>query len=81
VDSVPVPGGAIEILATEALDPEAAARKRAAERDRLSQEIDRAQSKLSNEGFVAKAPAHVVQAEREKLERLRTELEALDVSA
>jgi valyl-tRNA synthetase len=81
VDSVPVPGGAIEILATEALDPEAAARKRAAERDRLSQEIERAQSKLSNEGFVAKAPAHVVQAEREKLERLRTELEALDVSA
>jgi valyl-tRNA synthetase len=81
VDSVPVPGGAIEILASEALDPEAAARKRAAERDRLSQEIDRAQSKLSNEGFVAKAPAHVVQAEREKLERLRTELEALDVSA
>jgi valyl-tRNA synthetase len=81
VDSIPVPGGAIEILSTEELDPEAAARKRAAERERLSQEIDRAQSKLSNEGFVAKAPPHVVQAERDKLERLRTELEALDVSA
>ena len=81
VESIPVPGGAIEILASDGLDPEAAARKRAAERDRLAQEIDRAQSKLSNEGFVAKAPAHVVQAERDKLERLRTELEALDVSA
>jgi valyl-tRNA synthetase len=81
VDSVPVPGGAIEILATEALDREAAARKRATERQRLSQEIDRAQNKLANEGFVAKAPTHVVQAERDKLERLRTELEALDVSA
>jgi len=81
VESIPVPGGAIEILASDGLDPEAAARKRAAERDRLAQEIDRAQSKLSNEGFVAKAPAHVVQAERDKLERLRAELEALDVSA
>jgi valyl-tRNA synthetase len=81
VESIPVPGGAIEILATDAVDPDAAARKRAAERDRLSQEIDRAQSKLSNQGFVAKAPAHVVQAERDKLERLRTELEALDVGA
>ncbi len=81
VDSVPVPGGAIEILANEALDPDAAARKRAAERDRLLKEIDRAQAKLSNQGFVAKAPAHVVQAERDKLERLRTELEALDVGA
>jgi valyl-tRNA synthetase len=81
VDSIPVPGGAIEILAGEALDPEAAARKRAAERDRLSEEIDRAQSKLSNQGFVAKAPERVVQAEREKLERLRTELEALDVAS
>ncbi len=81
IDSVPVPGGAVEILATEALDPDAASRKRAAERDRLSQEIERAQSKLSNEGFVAKAPEHVVQAERDKLERLRMELEALNVSA
>jgi valyl-tRNA synthetase len=81
VDSIPVPGGAIEILSTEALDPDAAARKRAAERDRLSREIDRAQSKLTNAGFVAKAPPHVVRAEREKLERLRMELEALDVSS
>jgi len=32
---------------------------------------------LANEGFVAKAPPDVVQAEREKLERLRSELESL----
>jgi valyl-tRNA synthetase len=81
VESIPVPGGAIEILASDAVDPDAAARKRAVDRDRLSQEIDRAESKLSNQGFVGKAPAHVVQAERDKLERLRTELESLDVGA
>ena len=41
------------------------------------QEIERAERKLANEGFVAKAPEHLVAAEREKLERLRRELEAV----
>ena len=40
-------------------------------------EIKRAEGKLANEGFVAKAPPQVVQAERDKLARLQAELEAL----
>jgi valyl-tRNA synthetase len=40
-------------------------------------EIRRAEGKLANEGFVAKAPPEVVAAEREKLDRLKAELEAL----
>ena len=75
--SVAVPGGAIEILPTAELDPGAAEDKRAARRAKLEAEIARAQAKLANEGFVAKAPAHVVQAEREKLARLQEELESL----
>ena len=75
--SVPVPGGLVEILANEHLDLEASARKREAERARLQAEIDRSDRKLANQGFVAKAPAAVVEAEREKLERLRVELDAL----
>ena len=39
-------------------------------RDKLRAEVKRAEGKLSNEGFVAKAPADVVDAEREKLDRL-----------
>ena len=48
-----------------------------AERDRLRGEIVRAEGKLANESFVAKAPPEVVEAEREKLERYRRELDAL----
>ena len=43
--------------------------------ERLAQEIERAERKLANEGFIAKAPPPVVQAERDKLDRLRAELE------
>ncbi|MEA2217638.1 MAG: Valyl tRNA synthetase tRNA binding arm, partial [Solirubrobacteraceae bacterium] len=38
-------------------------------------------SKLSNAGFVAKAPPPVVAAERDKLQRLREELAALPAAA
>jgi valyl-tRNA synthetase len=72
---VPVPGGAAELWA--AVDPQEEHRKLAARRAELESEIARAQGKLANDGFVSKAPAPVVQAEREKLERLQRELEAL----
>jgi len=48
-----------------------------AERARLRQEIERAEGKLANERFVAKAPSEVVEAEREKLDRYRRDLDAL----
>jgi valyl-tRNA synthetase len=75
--TVPVPGGSVEIRAGELVDREAEERKAHAERERLRAEIDRAEKKLSNEGFVAKAPPQLVDAEREKLERLRQELDGL----
>jgi valyl-tRNA synthetase len=77
VASVPVPGGIVEILPSEGLDIGAAEEKRAAQRSKLEQEIARSEAKLANQGFVAKAPPAVVGAERDKLERLRAELEAL----
>ena len=48
-----------------------------AERDRLRKEIARAEGMLANERFTANAPAAVVEAEREKLERYRRELDAI----
>src|SRR5262249_37863419 len=49
----------------------------AAEIVRLQKEIARAEGMLANERFVQSAPANVVEAEREKLERYRRELDAL----
>jgi valyl-tRNA synthetase len=48
-----------------------------AERERLRKEVARAEQMLANERFVANAPGHVVEAEREKLARYRRELDAL----
>jgi valyl-tRNA synthetase len=50
---------------------------RDAEIERLHKEIARAEGMLANERFVGKAPADVVEAEREKLARYRRELDAL----
>jgi valyl-tRNA synthetase len=77
VAAVPVPGGAVEILNSDELDLDAAARKRDAERAKLQAEIDRSEARLANPGFVNKAPTEVVKAERDKLARLKAELEAL----
>ena len=48
-----------------------------AERERLRKEIARSEGMLANERFVANAPAEVVEAEREKLERYRRDLDAI----
>ncbi len=77
VASIPVPGGTIEVLSAEGLDLQAAERRRSAAREKLMGEIERVQAKLAKPGFVEKAPASVVAGERERLERLRGELETL----
>jgi valyl-tRNA synthetase len=80
VASISVPGGDVKVLATEAIDPEEAAKRLAAHRAKLTEEIKRAEAKLANEKFVERAPEDVVAAEREKLERYRGELQRLDES-
>jgi valyl-tRNA synthetase len=77
VATVAIPGGAVHVLPTEGVDLGAADRRVAERRERLRGEVARAEGKLSNRGFVEKAPDAVVQAERDKLDRLRAELEAL----
>jgi valyl-tRNA synthetase len=69
--------GGVELLQTEGVDPDAVRARIEERRDQLRAEVKRGEGKLSNEGFVAKAPADVVDAEREKLAAYRAELEEL----
>ena len=68
--------GGVEIAAP-AVDAAAVEAQRAQERTRLQAELDRAEAKLANAGFVAKAPEAVVDAEREKVAALRAQLQEL----
>ncbi len=69
--------GGVELLETEGVDPKAVAARIEERREKLRAEVKRGEGKLGNEGFVAKAPADVVDAEREKLAAYRSELEEL----
>jgi len=75
--TVAVPGGSVAVLPSDAVDLEAAGRRVEERRRWLAAEIERAERKLGNQGFVGKAPPPVVQAERDKLDRFRAELAAL----
>jgi valyl-tRNA synthetase len=77
VATVAVPGGAVEVLPGGAFDPAESDRRREARRAELEADIAHSEDKLANERFVERAPAEVVQAERDKLARLRAELDAL----
>ncbi|GAC1526973.1 MAG: valine--tRNA ligase [Thermoleophilaceae bacterium] len=74
---VPVPGGAVEVLPSQALDSGEEDRRRETRRRGLTEEVERARRKLSDERFVERVPAHVVAAERDKLARYQSELEEL----
>ncbi len=55
----------------ELVDLEAERKRLMAELDKNANEIKRLESKLGNEGFIAKAPAAVVEGERAKLQKYR----------
>ena len=65
------------ILASEELDMDAVTARIEARRGKVEAELKKIEGKLANERFVQNAPAEVVAAEREKVERLRAELAEL----
>ena len=69
--------GPVEILPSEGVDAEQVRQRIAERRDALRAEVERAQGKLANAGFVDNAPLDVVEAERAKLAQYQAELEEL----
>jgi valyl-tRNA synthetase len=69
--------GPVKVLASAEIDAAAVAARLEKRREELRSELARAEGKLANEKFVARAPAELVEEERAKLERHRAELEEL----
>jgi valyl-tRNA synthetase len=69
--------GPVRVLDCDQLDAAAVAARLEKRREELRGEVERGERKLGNQGFVAKAPAEVVEEERGKLERYRNELAEL----
>jgi valyl-tRNA synthetase len=69
--------GPVKVLDSPEIDAGAVAARLDKRREELRSEVERGERKLANEGFVAKAPAEVIEEERGKLERYRAELEEL----
>ncbi|MFN2612709.1 MAG: valine--tRNA ligase [Solirubrobacterales bacterium] len=66
--------GGVELLASEGVDGAAVEKRIEERREKLRSEVKRGEGKLANNGFVAKAPADVVDEERAKLAAYRAEL-------
>jgi valyl-tRNA synthetase len=69
--------GPVQILASADVDAAAFQARVDARREELRKEVERGEKKLGNKGFVEKAPAEVVEEERQKLDAYRRELESL----
>jgi valyl-tRNA synthetase len=72
--TISIPGATVDIQ----VDTDEASARREEQKQRLRQEIERAEGKLANTGFVEKAPPELVQQERDKLERFQRELAELE---
>jgi valyl-tRNA synthetase len=62
---------------SDIIDTEKEKARLEAEEKKLLSEIERVEKKLANQGFVAKAPAAVVEGEKAKLEKYRENLEGV----
>ena len=72
-----VHGGTLYIPSSELSDPEEEMKKLEAEKVRLEGELKRSENILNNKGFLAKAPAAKVEAEKKKQEAYRSQYQVI----
>jgi valyl-tRNA synthetase len=76
-DSVHAIANGCDIFMENKVDPEAEKQRLAAERAKLQKQIDALKARLTNESYIAKAPAHLVQQTRDQLAQVEREIEKL----
>lgn len=78
--SIPVREATLRIPLDQLVDTSVEKARLEKEKERLLGEVSRIEKKLSNEGFVAKAPARVVEEEKEKLGKYQAQLQQVEDS-
>jgi valyl-tRNA synthetase len=69
--SAVIPGGEIFLPLEDLIDRDKEIERLSKEKERLEKEVERVEKKLGNKGFVAKAPANIVEEERQKGEKYK----------
>jgi valyl-tRNA synthetase len=80
VATVTVPFGEVHIDVSRFIDVEAERGRLTKQRDELAKFATSIDKKLSNEGFVSRAPADVVQKERDKLAEVQAQLASVEAA-
>jgi len=80
VASVTLPGAKVHVDISAYFDVEAEQKRLAAERDKLGKFIGSMEGKLGNDNFVSRAPAEVVQQQRDKLAEVKEQLASIEAS-
>ena len=70
----------MELYVQGVIDPEKERERLLARRKKLVEDAQKAEAKLGNEGFVGRAPADVVDKERQKLKDLMAQVEMIDAN-
>lgn len=70
--------GDLEIYLIGAVDTEKERSKLTRQREKLMKDIQNAESRLSNQNFLSKAPASVVESERKKMSELQAQLKLVE---
>ena len=70
--------GDIEIYLTGLIDPEKERGRLESRRKKLLDDVGKTEARLGNEGFVQRAPADVVEKEKQKLKDLTAQIEIID---
>ncbi len=70
--------GDIEIYVVGVLDPEKEIDRLTKQKEKLLKQLTPVEKKLANENFIKKAPADVVEAERQRLQDIKTQLALIE---
>ncbi|MDP2915722.1 MAG: valine--tRNA ligase [Candidatus Aminicenantes bacterium] len=72
--------GDIEVYLAGVIDPAKERERMEAKREKLREDVRKAEAKLGNESFVSRAPADVVEKEKQKLKDLKGQIELIEAN-